>query len=110
MAGIYDVTAVVTGETDVVHTGDANVTNTSGHPYLSSITGAGCLLGSIMTACLTAEAPVLQQVQGALRFYGLAAEYAAAQPAVQGPGTFLPHLIDALSLDVATLTTWEASR
>ncbi|GGJ88901.1 hydroxyethylthiazole kinase [Lentibacillus kapialis] len=103
VAKTYQTVAVVTGKTDVICTGDEVLQNQSGHSILGKITGAGCLLGSILTACLTTNEASGQQALTALEFYGLAAEHAARQRDVNGPGTFLPHFIDALSLDPAEL-------
>lgn len=103
VAKTFDTTAIITGKTDLICTGDQLLLNRTGHAYLSKVTGAGCLLGSIVTACLTTTAKVEDQVLTALVFYGLAAEYAVKQQEVKGPGTFLPHFIDALSLDAAVL-------
>lgn len=99
VAATFSTTAVVTGETDIVHTGKELFTNSTGHHLLSQITGAGCLLGSILTACLTTEHKQQEQIQTALHFYGLAAIYAATTPAVNGPGTFLPAFLDALAME-----------
>ncbi|WP_077324209.1 hydroxyethylthiazole kinase [Virgibacillus siamensis] len=99
----YHTTAVVSGKTDVICTGDDVLHNDTGNPILGKITGAGCLLGSILTACLTTDHPVAQQAHTAVEFYGLAAEFAANGLDVNGPGTFLPRFIDALSLDTNKL-------
>lgn len=100
----FQTTAVVTGQTDVICTKDQQVIkNQSGHIYLTKITGAGCLLGSILTACLTTDDPIEKQAFTAVNFFGLAAEYAATHSNVSGPGTFLPHFLDALSYDFETL-------
>lgn len=88
---------VITGKTDVIFANHKLIYNKTGHPLLSSITGSGCLLGSIVAACLTTSYPIEEQLSSALSFYGLAAEYAAAEPHVHGPGTFLPSFLDALS-------------
>src|SRR5690625_3742240 len=95
---IYQTTAIVTGKVDVICTNNHIIQNHSGHLYLTKITGAGCLLGSILTACLTTDHSIEEQAITALNFYGLAAEYAASHPNQSGPGTFVPHFIDALSL------------
>ncbi|API92806.1 hydroxyethylthiazole kinase [Virgibacillus pantothenticus] len=100
---MYRTTAVVTGETDFICNEGNVIQNTTGHRYLEKITGAGCLLGSILTACLTTEAPIEDQAFAAVYFYGLAAEYAAAQGHVHGSGSFLPAFIDALSRSVDQL-------
>ncbi|AUJ23846.1 hydroxyethylthiazole kinase [Virgibacillus dokdonensis] len=98
VANMYHTTAVVTGETDYICSNNETVIeNRSGHVYLEKITGAGCLLGSIIAACLATNAKVEEQAFAAVHFYGLAAEYAANQEHVQGSGSFLPAFIDALS-------------
>ncbi|WP_010529202.1 hydroxyethylthiazole kinase [Lentibacillus jeotgali] len=103
VAETYQSAAVVTGKTDIIYTADQVLQNQTGHPILGKITGAGCLLGSILTACLTTGRDIGQQALTVAEFYGLAAEHAARQTGVNGSGTFLPHFIDALSLDPAEL-------
>ncbi|SEA03360.1 hydroxyethylthiazole kinase [Thalassobacillus cyri] len=99
----YNTLAVVTGATDVICNGNRLEKNETGHPLLAKVTGAGCLLGSILTACFTTEGIAEMQAFAAVEFYGLAAEYAAADPAVSGSGTFVPRFIDALSLTSSQL-------
>lgn len=103
VAKTFQTTAIITGKTDVICDRDKLVTNETGHPILSKITGAGCLLGSIITACLTTSGNQIDQALAAVKFYGLAAEYAIQHQAVHGSGTFLPHFIDALSLELELL-------
>ncbi|MFD1040395.1 hydroxyethylthiazole kinase [Virgibacillus byunsanensis] len=103
VAETYQTTAVVTGKTDIICTGINIVKNDTGHPILGKITGAGCLLGSILSACLTTKDPIEEQVLTAVEFYGTAAEHAVNNSDVTGPGSFIPHFIDALSLDVDEL-------
>lgn len=100
---VYQTRAIVTGEVDAISTGKTIIHNHTGHAFLTKVTGAGCLLGSILTACLTTDDPFEDQAKTAVGFYGLAAEYAARHADVTGPGTFLPQFIDALSLDLQTL-------
>lgn len=95
----FHTVAIVTGETDIISVNGEIIQNQTGHPLLSKVTGSGCLLGSVIAACLTTDDTVKEQVTAAVAFYGLAAEHAINQPDVNGPGTFLPHFIDALSLD-----------
>lgn len=99
VAVTYDTTAVITGKTDTIFSGDQLIHQTKGHPLLENVTGAGCLLGSMITACLTTEHKLEEQVDTAVSFYGLAAEYAASLPQVSGSGTFKASFIDALSFD-----------
>jgi len=99
----YQTNIVITGETDVICTGKKVIQNTTGHPYLAQVTGGGCLLGSIIACCLATDDAIEDQLATAVTFYGLAAEYAASQKAVTGPGTFKAHFIDALSFPVQKL-------
>lgn len=92
----YHTIAVVTGKIDVIAHHDDIKTNKTGHVYLTEITGAGCLLGSIITACLTTEVNKIDAAHEAVRFYGQAAERAAKRNDVDGTGTFLPRFIDEL--------------
>lgn len=47
---------LLTGETDWISDGDVVLKVTNGHPYLGSITGSGCMLGtSIATFCAAAN-------------------------------------------------------
>lgn len=103
VADKYQTTAVITGEIDIICTGNTLITNNLGTPLLTKITGAGCLLGSILAACLTTNDEPLDQAVTAVTFYSLAAEHAASSKYVSGPGTFLPQFIDALSMDVSEL-------
>ncbi|WP_163527700.1 hydroxyethylthiazole kinase [Halobacillus ihumii] len=95
--------AIVTGEVDVISDGEETISNETGHSLLSKVTGAGCLLGSIVTACLSTNGTPLQQAYTTVKFYGLAAEWAASKSSVVGPGTFAAHFIDALALELSQL-------
>ncbi|MBA2175977.1 hydroxyethylthiazole kinase [Halobacillus locisalis] len=86
---------VVTGKTDVVSDGEDFTTSSRGTPLLGSITGAGCLLGSIMAACMAIEKDKKGAALFALEFYNKAAE--RAETKAEGPGTFVPHLLDELA-------------
>ncbi|TXL63681.1 hydroxyethylthiazole kinase [Cerasibacillus terrae] len=99
----YNTSIVITGKTDIICTGNRVIQNTTGHPFLTQVTGGGCLLGSIVGACLTTDNPIEEQLVTAVTFYGLAAEHAASQRDVKGPGTFLSHFVDALSYPFVTL-------
>lgn len=99
----YSCTAVLTGEKDIICTEKSLIENTTGHSILTKITGAGCLLGSILTACLTTNHTQEEQALTAIAFYGKAGEYAADNPIVKGTGTFIPHFLDALSLTIDEL-------
>ncbi len=91
----------VTGPVDLVTDGRRRLRVHNGHPILSRVTGTGC---SSTTAVASFAAVGRDDLAAAsacgLAVFGLAAEHAAARAA--GPGTFVPHLLDALdALDEA---------
>jgi len=92
----YNTVAIVTGKADLIAEFSDVTANHTGHPYLARITGAGCLLGSLLTACLTTDTPKFIAAYEAAQFFGDTAEKAATLYGVNGPGTFTPHFIDAL--------------
>lgn len=96
----FNTIAVVTGEVDIISDGFQTNENKSGHIYLTHITGAGCLLGSLITASLASSEEPFQAIADTVHFYGLAAEYAVMNHSVNGSGTFIPHFLDALSLNL----------
>lgn len=92
----YDAIAIITGKIDVVSDGEATKENESGHELLTKVTGAGCLLGSIITACLASGDSPLDDSFEAVKFFGEAAERAVTHHEVKGTGTFIPHFLDEL--------------
>lgn len=67
----------------------------TGHKYLGEITGSGCVLGSLITACCAVQPnDNFISTAAALLLYTMAAERASAK--VKGPGTFVPALIDSI--------------
>ncbi|MDY0410266.1 hydroxyethylthiazole kinase [Virgibacillus soli] len=103
VANKYETAVVVTGKTDIICTKNKVSENITGHPYLTKVTGGGCLLGSVITACLATEASIDDQLLTAVSFYGLAANYATSLQQVTGPGSFKSAFIDALSYDINKL-------
>jgi len=88
--------AAVTGPVDLVTDGRRRLRVENGHPILGRVTGTGCS-ATTAVACFAAVArddPAAAAAAG-LAAFGLAAEHAAVRAA--GPGTFVPHLLDALA-------------
>lgn len=94
---------VATGEHDLVVAPDSEQVAVVplGHSWLASISGTGCMLSAVIGAFLAALSPgerddvnIHRVLMAALAGYGLAAEHAAAN--ADGPGTFVPHFLDAL--------------
>ncbi len=87
---------ILTGEIDLITDGTTMYQNDAGHEWLTKVTGAGCLLGSIVTACLAANSNAVEVAYEAVRFYGLSAERAASKETVSGPGSFAQAFLDEL--------------
>jgi thiamine-phosphate diphosphorylase/hydroxyethylthiazole kinase len=88
---------VMTGATDYISDGERTFAISNGHEYLGRITGSGCVLGTIMSAMLAVHREdKLVAAIAALLHYEIAAEIAAKQENVKGPGSFVPALIDEL--------------
>ncbi|MBO7748915.1 hydroxyethylthiazole kinase [Paenibacillus sp. MWE-103] len=92
---------VITGKDDVVTDGETTYVVHGGHPILTQVTGAGCLLGSVIGAFLAVAgdgAARLEAAAEALAFYGAAAELAFAATEGRGPGSFQVEFLNRLAL------------
>ncbi|HTG72100.1 MAG TPA: hydroxyethylthiazole kinase [Candidatus Udaeobacter sp.] len=90
---------VITGKEDVITDGNTTFLVGNGHPILTKITGAGCLLSSLVGAfAAVGGKAMLAAVAEALAFYGVAAEIAYDRTAGQGPGSFQVELVNQLAL------------
>jgi hydroxyethylthiazole kinase len=88
---------VITGKEDVITDGDSTFLVRNGHPILTKVTGAGCLLSSIIGAYAAVEKDLLLASVSALAAYGVTAENAAKQSAEEGPGSFQIQLLNKLA-------------
>ncbi|WP_366290809.1 hydroxyethylthiazole kinase [Paenibacillus sp. AN1007] len=91
---------VITGQYDVITDGYQTFLTSNGHALLTQVTGAGCLLSSVIGAFAAAAAPgddLLHSVTEAAAFYGVSAERAAARTAHQGPGSFQMEFLNQLA-------------
>ncbi|WML31492.1 hydroxyethylthiazole kinase [Neobacillus sp. OS1-32] len=88
----------ITGREDIVTDGTTTYVIANGHPLLTKVTGAGCLLTSVIGAFAGVEIAPLKASVSALTFYGVAAEKAAEKTAKQGPGSFQIEFLNQLSL------------
>jgi thiamine-phosphate diphosphorylase/hydroxyethylthiazole kinase len=107
---------LLSGPTDYLSDGSTVVRLSNGHELLGQITGAGCVLGTVITtfcgaASMAASSAASSSAEGSLvngdMFLAaaagtlaltIAAQHAASREEVRGPGTFLPALIDELAL------------
>lgn len=95
----YNTIAIITGEKDIICYKNNLFINETGHYYLTKVTGTGCLLGSLITACLTVNLPIpaIEKVWAAVYFYGYVAQNIVKERNIDGPGTFSMHFIDGLN-------------
>lgn len=84
---------LASGKTDIVTDGKRLVHIHNGTPQLSSVTGTGCMLGALCAVYLCAGNP-LDAVTVACAVLGICGEKAQT---LQGSGSFLVKLMDALS-------------
>ncbi len=87
-------TLAITGPTDCITDGDRVIEVANGHELMPYVTGTGCSATAVIGAFAAVEKDVVAAAAGALSFFGLAGERAAAKAG--GPGTFMIELLDAL--------------
>ncbi|KAG5357925.1 putative thiamine biosynthetic bifunctional enzyme [Yarrowia sp. B02] len=89
---------VMTGKKDVVMAPSGKyVLCNNGDEYLTQITGSGCMLGSVITSVVAGHTDsVFDAALAGLLLYTIASEKAG--PKSDGPGTFMPRLIDEISV------------
>ncbi len=85
----------ITGAVDVVSDGTRSVRVANGHPWMSRVTGTGCMATAVIGACAAVESDFVLATAAALAVYGLAGERAAERS--QGPGSFQIQLFDAVA-------------
>lgn len=84
----------VTGPVDFVTDGARAARIANGHALMPRVTALGCSLTGIVAAFVAGQ-PRFEATVAALAYYGLAGERAGA--GAQGPGSFQPAFLDALS-------------
>jgi hydroxyethylthiazole kinase len=87
----------ITGKDDVVTDGITTYVIRNSHPLLTRVTGAGCLLSSVVGAFVAAEKDHLLATMSALLYYGIAGEIAAEKTSEQGIGSFQVEFLNQLS-------------
>ncbi|NEZ40596.1 hydroxyethylthiazole kinase [Paenibacillus alvei] len=87
----------ISGKEDVITDGTTGYIIAGGHPMLTSITGSGCLLTSIIGAFAAIESDLLLAGASAMSYYGCAAARAYRTAGHRGPGSFQTAFLDALS-------------
>ncbi|HAN7802942.1 TPA: hypothetical protein IF930_002498 [Escherichia coli] len=85
---------VVTGEVDYVTDGHRAVGIHGGDPLMTKVVGTGCALSAVVAACCALPGDTLENVASACHWMKQAGERAVARS--EGPGSFVPHFLDAL--------------
>ncbi|MBL4952990.1 hydroxyethylthiazole kinase [Neobacillus sp. YIM B02564] len=94
----FNCVVVITGKEDIATDGSSTFVIANGHPLMTKVTGAGCLLTSVIGAFAAVTKDYLAASVSALTFYGVAAEKAAEKTGNQGPGSFQSEFLNQLSL------------
>jgi hydroxyethylthiazole kinase len=87
----------ITGVEDVITDGITCRTIRGGDALLTQVTGAGCLLTSVLGAFAAVEKDLVLAGTAGLAFYGAAASRAAERTATLGPGSFQVAFLDELA-------------
>lgn len=94
LAQQHNTTVVVSGAVDYIMQAQGHLEVQNGHPLMAQITGMGCTATALLGAFAAIASPVSAAV-ATMTLMGVAGEL-AAEPA-HGPGTFVPHFLDALA-------------
>lgn len=105
---------LMTGATDILSDGERTYAIHNGCEMLGNITGSGCVLGTIIsTMVAVSRSDKLVATLAGVLLYEIAAERAVENEdsqVVRGPGSFVPALIDELSLlqnsGASSASTW----
>ena len=85
---------VGTGKIDYASDGKRLISIANGHPFMTRITGMGCVATSIIAAFLPVQPIVLIAAVHAMAFTDIAGELAAEHSIMQGAGTFRLSFLD----------------
>lgn len=107
--------AVASGKIDILSDGEESYLVKNGTPLLSSITGTGCMLTTLIASYLPASKPIEAALCGCV-VMGVSGELAEERCSIAGEAplgsmSFELHLIDCISIledgDLERLATWE---
>ena len=90
-----DATIALTGKQDVIRNRSGSMKVANGSPLMDRVTTMGCALTALAVGFLAIEEDPLFATTSALTFFGLAGDH--AEEKCDGPGTFVPHFLDALA-------------
>ena len=89
----YKTVIIATGKTDIITDGKRIIYVKNGTPELASVTGTGCMLGSLCTTFMTSASPVDASIS-ACCYLGICGELAKTD---KGSGIFMVNLMDRIS-------------
>jgi hydroxyethylthiazole kinase len=96
--------AACTGPIDLITSGAKRAQMENGHPYMAQVTGIGCAESALVAAMVATEDDEFLGAVAGLLLMEIAGELAAER--AQGPGTFVPALIDAIAaMDAETVVS-----
>ncbi|SNB52346.1 hydroxyethylthiazole kinase [Arboricoccus pini] len=102
LAQSSNIVVAATGAVDIITDGKRTIRLANGSLLMDRVTAMGCASSALLACFLAVEPDPLLAAAQALFLFGVAGEVAAERAA--GPGTFEPHLIDAIfAMDAATL-------
>lgn len=93
----FNAVVAITGKEDVIADGAHYRIISGGDVLLTQVTGAGCLLTSVLGAFAAIERDMMLAGTAGLAYYGAAAARAAERTASLGPGSFQVAFLDELA-------------
>lgn len=93
----FNAVVAITGKEDVIADGAYYRIISGGDVLLTQVTGAGCLLTSVLGAFAAVERDMMLAGTAGLAYYGAAAARAAERTASLGPGSFQVAFLDELA-------------
>jgi len=104
LAEQYGAIAVISGAVDHIISPDRHVEVHNGTPVMAQVTGMGCVATALLGAFGAVTGDRFAAAVATMLAMGVAGELAVGRS--EGPGTFVPHFIDALaSLSPELITT-----
>lgn len=94
LAEKYQTVILATGKNDIISNGKRVVIVKNGTSQLASVTGTGCMLGSLCSAFMSSANPMDATIS-ACSYFGICGELAKTE---KGNGSFMVNLIDKLSI------------
>jgi hydroxyethylthiazole kinase len=95
LAAQHQATVVISGAVDHIVSADQHIEVHNGDRIMAQVTGMGCVSTCLLGAFAATTQDSVAAATATMLAMGIAGEQAAQQ--CQGPGTFVPHFLDALA-------------